>query len=33
MTKMQKDYSKDLATRKKSVDNGELSVPQLNLFN
>lgn len=33
MTKMQKDFSKDLTTRKRSSDNGELSVPQLNLFN
>lgn len=33
MTKMQKDFSKDLATRKRSSDNNELSVPQLNLFN
>lgn len=33
MTKMQKDFSKDLTTRKKSADNTELSVPQLNLFN
>lgn len=33
MTKMQKDFSKDLATRKKSSDDTELKVPQLNLFN
>ena len=33
MTKMQRDYSKDLATRKKNVDSDELVVPQLNLFN
>ena len=32
MTKMQKDFSNNLATRKKSSDT-ELSVPQLNLFN
>lgn len=33
MTKMQKDFSKDLAGRKRSSDNAELEVPQLNLFN
>ena len=32
MNKMQKDFSSNLATRKKQ-DNKELSVPQLNLFN
>ena len=32
MNKMQKDFSNNLATRKKSSDT-ELSVPQLNLFN
>lgn len=32
MTKMQRDFSNNLATRKKSSDT-ELSVPQLNLFN
>ena len=33
MTKMQKDFSKDLTGRKRSSDNAELEVPQLNLFN
>lgn len=33
MNKMQKDFSNNLATRKKSGDNSELNVPQLNLFN
>lgn len=33
MTKMQKDFSKDLASRKRSSENGEITVPQLNLFN
>lgn len=32
MTKMQRDYSSNLATRKK-VENIEVQVPQLNLFN
>lgn len=32
MNKMQKDFSNNLATRKKSSDT-ELNVPQLNLFN
>ena len=32
MTKMQRDYSSNLATRKKA-ENIELQVPQLNLFN
>lgn len=32
MTKMQKDFSKDLATRKRTSDSSELAVPQLNLF-
>ena len=32
MVKMQKDFSNNLATRKKS-DSTELEVPQLNLFN
>ena len=33
MTRMQKDYSNNLATRKKSVDAPTVDVPQLNLFN
>lgn len=33
MNKMQKDFSNNLATRKKSGENSELNVPQLNLFN
>lgn len=33
MTKMQKDFSRDLTGRKRSSDNAELEVPQLNLFN
>ena len=33
MTKMQKDFARDLTTRKKSSESNELSVPQLNLFN
>ena len=32
MTKMQRDFSNNLATRKKSSDS-ELTIPQLNLFN
>ena len=33
MNKMQKDFSKNLATRKKSVTTeSELEAPQLNLF-
>ena len=32
MTKMQRDFSNNLATRKKSTDS-ELTIPQLNLFN
>lgn len=33
MTKMQKDYSNNLSTRKKSQNIPEVQVPQLNLFN
>ena len=33
MTRMQKDYSNNLSTRKKSVDVPTVEVPQLNLFN
>lgn len=33
MNKMQKDFSNNLATRKRSADSSELTVPQLNLFN
>ena len=33
MNKMQKDYSKNLSTRKKSVESeNEIATPQLNLF-
>lgn len=33
MSRMQKDFSSNLATRKKSVETPEVKVPQLNLFN
>ena len=33
MTRMQKDYSNNLATRKRSVDVPTVDIPQLNLFN
>lgn len=33
MSRMQKDFSNNLATRKKSVDVPQVEVPQLNLFN
>ena len=33
MTRMQKDYSNNLSTRKKSGDVPTVEVPQLNLFN
>ena len=33
MTRMQKDYSNNLATRKKATDAPTVEVPQLNLFN
>ena len=33
MNRMQKDYSNNLATRKKSTDVPSVEVPQLNLFN
>ena len=33
MTRMQKDYSNNLATRKRSSDVPSVEVPQLNLFN
>ena len=33
MSRMQKDFSNNLSTRKKSADTPEVNVPQLNLFN
>ena len=33
MVKMQKDYSNNLATRKRSADVPQVDIPQLNLFN
>ena len=33
MTRMQKDYSNNLATRKRNTDTPTVDVPQLNLFN
>jgi len=33
MSRMQKDFSNNLATRKKSTEHPEVEVPQLNLFN
>lgn len=33
MSKMQKDYSNNLATKKRAVDSPTVDVPQLNLFN
>ena len=33
MTRMQKDYSNNLSTRKKAADTPTVDVPQLNLFN
>ena len=33
MTRMQKDYSNNLATRKRNADVPNVEVPQLNLFN
>lgn len=33
MTKMQRDFSNNLATRKKSADAPSVDIPQLNLFN
>ena len=33
MTRMQKDYSNNLATRKRTDDAPNVDVPQLNLFN
>ena len=33
MNKMQRDFSNNLATRKKSAEDIEIAVPQLNLFN
>lgn len=33
MTRMQRDFSNNLATRKKSADTPSIDIPQLNLFN
>lgn len=33
MTRMQRDFSNNLATRKKSADTPSVDIPQLNLFN
>lgn len=33
MNKMQRDFSSNLATRKRTAEDTELTVPQLNLFN
>lgn len=33
MTRMQRDFSNNLSTRKKSADAPSVDIPQLNLFN